>query len=340
MKKIVPLILLFLLLNGCSRTEAAISVQPPSPATSQITTLPPSVTPSQPTTPLSPSQTPAESAVAPTQKPTPKWHYDLTSDGVYRTDQNTGDVVKINDQDYAVGITITEDWVYYKDNGFLYRIDNENRRELITSEECRQPCLSGGWLYYLNSYGVNRMNLYGGDKEQLIQCECDGMVMTDNYIFYADYYPVESEPGADDMPPPPLGILHRTDLSGKNDVNLGVSANYIRVYESTVYYSNTEDDAFYSLNPETLETAIIDKVRLVEDPYFCDGYLFFMTDTDRCFYRLTLKDGTLTQLIGGWPRCWGILDGYVYVESFNGETEDDIGTFRIKIDGTELEKVV
>lgn len=322
MKRIVPLLLLLLLFCGCSGI-----INNPS---------------SQTTTQFKASGEVKTASSLPSQNLPLSWHYDLKNDGLYRTNQITGDTIKISDQDYAIDFVITEDWIYYVDNNQLYRMDNENRKELLASgDDCRQLRLSGSMLYYINSNGINRMNLDGSDKEQIMQSECNAMVLTDKYIFYALDVPEDdeliSEPGADDGPPNPIGELHRVDLNGNNDVNLGVMITDLSVYKNIIYFSDSTDNYFYSLNSTTMDKSTVYKGYWIGVPYFGGDSVFF--DSDHVFYRMSLKEGTITQLTKAFGiSCRGILDGYVYVD-INTNDPDVDGLYRIKIDGVNLEKV-
>ena len=285
---------------------------------------------------------PSPTAAPPSPKLPLKWHYDIKTDGLYRTDEYTGTVVKINNSHSPGGIIITEDWVYFADNSVLYRMDNENRKELLANEKSWPFHLKGNTLYYLNGSGLNRMNADGSGKELIFEGDYTGIEMTDTYIFYtmetSESYKRNRAPGHDDGPIY-LGELHRVGLDAKNDVKVANLITNFTTYKNNVYYADGNDNAFYSLNPETLENAKLDKVKMVEDAYFSDDYLFFTTNSDRSFYKMSLKDCALTLLSRGWPRCWGILDGYVYFDTYTGITKDDFGSFRVSVNGTELEKV-
>lgn len=326
LKKTVPLFLLLLLLCGCT-------AQSPAQAPTQLATS--DVTPMQPT-PF--AETPTPSSSPSPQKLQHDWHYDQKSDGVYRTDQNTGEVIKISDSDDASSIIIIEDGVYFRDNGHLYRMDNENKKELISSEACWQLQLSGDMLYYKNSSGVNRMNLDGSGNQLIFPCEFVNMVITDQYVFYILDVPInDDEEHSDDGPPLPIGELHRVDLDGKNDVNLGVLITDLSDYKNLVYFSDSSDNYLYSMNPETLDKIAVYKGYWIEEPYFGSDYVFF--DSDHVFYRLSLTKGTLTELTKAFGiSCSGILDGYVYVD-INTNDPDVDGLYRIRIDGVNLEKV-
>ncbi len=163
--------------------------------------------------------------------------------------------------------------------------------------------------------------------------------MTDTYVFYTLETP-ESEklnnvPGSDDIPWY-MGELHRVGLDGKGDVVVAELVTGFSIYEDLLYYADGSDNAFYSLDPETLAKNKIENITMVDDMCLGDGYLFFTTAWDRCFYKLSLQDGTLTWLAGGWPRCSGILDGYVYFDTYTGE---EPGLYRVKTDGTEPELI-
>jgi hypothetical protein len=183
------------------------------------------------------------------------------------------------------------------------------------------------------------MNLDGSEKERLFLREYTAIIMTDTYIFYTLETPESKElnelPGAEDGPRY-LGALHRVGLDGEGDVIVTDLITDLNVYANTVYFSDGKDSFFYSLNQETLVKTKIDNVKMVDDTEFADGYMFFITHTDRCFYRMSLKDGTLTLIAHGWPKCRGILDGYVYLDILSG---DEPGLFKTKTDGIELEKV-
>ncbi|NLA87661.1 MAG: DUF5050 domain-containing protein [Clostridiales bacterium] len=272
----------------------------------------------------------------------PDWHYYLKKDGLYRTDQNTGDIIKINGQTTTGGLIITEDWVYYRADSRIWRMDNENKREQLTEEDWWNPSLSGGWLYCINASGIARMKPDGSEKEQIVECTCNEMVVTDQYVFYALDVPeideLLSEPGAEDGPRY-IGELHRADLNGKGDVKIKDMINDFSAYKNTVYFTDDEDGNFYSMNPETLEKDKIEEIWFVQESYFDSGYVFVETLIDRKIYKLSLTDGTLTKLTNaGFNRCLGVLDGYVYVD-INSVGPDEDGLYRIKIDGVEMEKV-
>lgn len=316
MKRIVFLILLFfLLLCGC--------VAPQKEATTSQTL-------------------PAEETMISTNATSPGshplWHYDLKVDGVYRANQNTGEVIKIGDSDDTAIVIISENWVYYKDNGLLYRMDNENNKELISSEECWQLQLSGDKLYYKNSSGLNRMNLDGSGKELIFQCEFVNMVIADQYIFYILDVPINDEDYHEDGPPLSSGELHRVDLNGENDVNLRILIRDLCVYKNNVYFLDPIDNCFYSMNPKSLDKEIVYTGYWFEDPYFSGDYVFF--GSDHVFYKLSLTEGTIKPLAEAWDiQCYGILDGYVYINIDGGGDDGKTGLYRIPIDGVNLEKV-
>jgi hypothetical protein len=356
-RKIAILFVLILLLSGC----AGNTIQSPTPTTAQpipssditMQSVPPveastqisssvemelSLSVEVPEQPIQPNSMPTPSAGLPSQGLSSRWHYDLKKDGLYRTDRNTGDVIKINDQNYASGIIITKDWVYYSDNG-LYRMDNDNKREQLTDDDWWNPSLSGDWLYCINSSGIARMKLDGSEKEQILECDCNEMVVTERDIFYAlDVPEIEelySEPGADDGPRY-IGELHRVGLDGEGDVKAADMITDLEAYENNVYFADGEDDRLYAMNPETLEKVTIYDGNFIEELYLDGGYAFFILD--RNLVKMSLADGTLTKLTNAyWNRCLGVLDGYVY-----GATDDpdaDFRFYKIQIDGVELEKV-
>lgn len=316
MKRIVPLLLFLLLLCGCAGNIARSPAQTPTQMVSS-------------------GETAAGSTSLPPQKLPPDWHYDLMEDGLFRTDQNTGDAVKISGQDNASDIIITEDWIFFNDDDRLYRMDNENRRELLLNEDCRELSLNAGWLYYISNSKIFKMKPDGNEKEKILQRECNGMVLSDEYIFYILDVPVNDEDWNEDGPPLPLGELHRVDLNGDGDVNLGVLLTALSIYGNTVYFSDSEDNYFYSMNPETLEKTAAYEGHFIEDPYFGDGYVFFVTD--RNLYKMSLAEGTMTQLTEVFSQSCGILDGYIYAYFWSGE--DLNGLYRIRINGADLEKV-
>jgi hypothetical protein len=330
MRKILPVLLILMFLCGCASNH---------PAQSSPQSVPPTEVTSQP---IPPSEASTGSTNPTSQKLPPDWQYDLKKDGLYRTDLNTGDVIKINEQTTAWGVIVTDDWVFYRADSCIYRMDNENNREQLTDEDWWNPSLSGGWLYCINGSGIARMKPDGSGKEQILECACNEMVVTEQYIFYALDVPeideLLSEPGADDGPWY-IGELHRADLNGEGDVKIIDMITNLGTYENTVYFSDSEGGGFYSMNPETLEKVKIDEIWFVQETCFDNGCVFLMTNIDRKFYRLSLVDGELTQLTKvGFNRCYGVLDGYVYVYIYDGDP-DAYGLYRIKIDGIELEKV-
>ena len=308
MKKIVPLITLLLLLSGCAGAA-------PAPA-------PPSSTELQ-----------ASSAGAPISNAEPLWQYGITEGWLCRTDRS-GNTVRICPETYASDVIFTEDWLYFGDEKTLYRMDNAGRRELLLNEECWSLSLNSGWLYYITDSGIMRMKPDGSQKEQVILCECYGMALSENTIFYADYYPTDPEPGQDDGPQPPLGVLHRADLSGENDMNLGVSVNYLGIYGDTVYYSDTEDYDLYSMNPETGEKTAVYTGYFINGLCFGGGYAFF--ESDHKLLRLSLADGTSTVVkedFGFW--LIGVFDDYLYFYEFGNEYV----LYRLNLNAAKPEKV-
>lgn len=279
--------------------------------------------PETPEIPVSPSQ----------QNMPPDWQYDIKKDGLYRTDLNTGNIMKINDQDYASGIIISDDWLYFCDNG-LYRMDNENKRELITDEECGCLSLNGGWLYYINNDGIIRIKTDGSERELMLQCQCTWMAIADQYVFYVLEVPVNDEDWHEDGPPLPLGELHRIDLSGNNDVNIGVLVTNLNVFKNTLYFSDSEDNYFYSMNPDTLEKTAAYKGYFIVGPCFGGDYCFF--ESDHKLYKLDLTDGETTVVKEDLGfRTFGVFDGYVYFNEYGNEN----ALYKMRIDGIEPEKV-
>lgn len=265
----------------------------------------------------------------------PKWYYDLKKDGLYRTDQNTKTETKINSQDYASDILITDAWIYYNYDNKLYRMNNYNGREQLESNVCICLGLNGDRLYYLKNSRICKMKLDGSEKTQLLDSNVNWMVVTDKYIFYALKVPIDTKKYSDDGPRLPLGELHRVDLNGKDDVNLKVLVTEFLVYNNSVYYTDDKDNYLYSMNPETLSKSIAHKGYFIEDIYISDGFAFFILD--RNLVKMSIAEGTITNLTNGyWWHCRGILDGYVYISSNLPEVE---GMWKIKIGGVNLEKV-
>lgn len=210
-------------------------------------------------------------------------------------------------------------------------MDNENMQELLIDEDCWCLSLNNDWLYYISNNGIFKMKPEDKEKEQILQCKCNWMVLSEKYIFYALDIPINDEEWIDDGPWP-LGELHRVDLNGNNDVNLGMLITELNVYENIIYFTDGGDLCLYSINPETLEEETVYEGHFVEDLYLGDGYAFYILD--RNLFSLSLTESKMTQLTKGyWNSCLGILDGYVY-----GYNEYN-GLYRIKIDGIELEKV-
>ncbi|MEL4105549.1 DUF5050 domain-containing protein [Oscillospiraceae bacterium WX1] len=267
----------------------------------------------------------------------PNWHYDLMKDGLYRTDQNSGKTVRISDQELFSEIILTDDWIYFNDNNSLYRMNNENKRELILNENCGCLSLNNGWLYYVSKNNVFKIKPDGSGKIQVLKSECSWMVLSDKYIFYTLNIPIDVEDYLDDGPPLPIGELHRVDLNGQNDVNIGVLITDLSAYKNIIYFSDSADNFFYSMNPETLDKTIVYKRYWIEEPCFCDDYVFF--DSDHIFYRLSLTEGTITQLTKAFGiSCRGVFDGYAYVD-ISGVDPNEDGLYRMKIDGVDLEKL-
>lgn len=113
MRNIVILFVLVLLLCGCACNENQTTVQIVSqpPATTQAKSPLPTHPMSSPEVSAQPAP-PSPSATLPPQRLSSKWHYDLKRVGLYRTDSNTEKSIKINDQWYAAGIIITEEWLF------------------------------------------------------------------------------------------------------------------------------------------------------------------------------------------------------------------------------------
>ena len=312
MKKIMPLLLLVLLLNGCASTvDTTPSQSPPS------------------------NNTPTSSAGIPAKKSLPNWQYALKKDGLYRTDQNTGDTFKINSQRYISDLIITDDWVYFNDENSLYRMDNENRSELIADEHCQCLNLNGDWLYFISNGKICRIKFDGSKKEILRQSKCNRMTLTDKYIFYTLDIPennkLNNEPGADDSPWY-LGELHRSDLNAENDVKCADMITDLGVWGNVVYFADGMDNSLNAMTPETLQKTTVYAGNFIEHLYLGAGCAFFILD--RNLFRLSLLDETMTQLTkGGWNSCYGVLDGYVY-----GFNQQD-GLYRFKVNGVELEHV-
>jgi hypothetical protein len=312
MKRIVPFLLLFLILSGCADNVASTPFPPPSHSASANEGTSPS-----------------------TQNLSSNWIYEIKEDGLYRTDRNSGKATKICIQDYASETIITENWVYFKDEKSLYRINNENKRELLLNEECWYPSLKKDWLYYMRTNGIFRIKPDGSQKKQILQYKCNGIALSDNYIFYALDAPVNNDDYSDDGPPLPLGELHRIDLNGSNDVNLGVMVTDLNVYKNIVYFSDSADHCLYAMNPDTLEKTPIYKGIWIDDLYFAGSYVFF--ETDHKLYRMSLADGAKTMLkeaFGIW--FIGAFDDYLYLSIFGQGTD---GLYRIAINGDKLEKI-
>lgn len=284
MKRIVPIFIIILLLNGCSATTQ------------------------------------------------PKWLYKLKNDGIYRIEQNTNAITKINGENYASNFMITDEWVYFSDNKKLYRMDNQNRKEILDYDDCWCLSMNVDWLYYIKENRIFKMKPDGSEKQQLLENKVNWMVVSEKYIFYALNVPIDTKNHFDDGPRLPMGQLHRVDLSGKNNINLKVLATELRLYNNNVYYTDDNDNYLYSMNPETFSRTILYRGHFIEDIYFSEGYVFFILD--RNLYRMSIVQGTLTQLTYGyWNSCHGILDGYVY-----GYNDND-GLYRFKINGSNMEKV-
>jgi hypothetical protein len=162
------------------------------------------------------------------------------------------------------------------------------------------------------------------------------MVLTDKYVFYTLSTPESEnrnkEPGADDGPRY-MGELHRVDLNGENDVNLGISVTTLDTYKNTVYYSDSRDYYFYSINPETLEKAIIYKGYFITDTCFGGNYVFF--ETDHMLYKLSLVDWSTTLLKKAFGFSLdGIFDEYLYFTVYG-----EYAFYKMSIDSVTPEKL-
>lgn len=284
----------------------------------------------------SPSQEPSESPSPSPVKTPPDWRYGINNDGIYRTDEHTGDMISISDSKYASDIIVTEDWTYFVDRDVLYRMDDGNNREQLAEDGCRNPILRDGWIYYISSSGIWKLMIDGSEKQQIIQGDCNSMVVAGSYIFYVLNVPevdvLNSEPGADDGPFY-LGELHRVDVDGEGDQILVDMITDLSIDEDNmVYYSDGDDKDVFATHPQTLEKTVFYTENFIEYLHFDSGYAFFVLNRD--LHRMSLADGSITQLSHGyWNSCYGVLDGYVY-----GQNEYD-GLYRVKLDGDELERI-
>ena len=267
-----------------------------------------------------------------------EWHYYLRYDGLYRINKITADIVRINGQDYTSDMIRTGDWMYYNDNNCLYRINSENRRELLLYDVCRNLVLANGYLYYSNKNGVFRVKPDGSNKERIIQCNCAGMVLVKGSVFYTEFKPTEEIEGYDDGPKGALGQLHKANIDGSNDVNLRILVNYLCAYKSVVYFSNVDDYYFYSMDPDTTETSAIYEGHFIDEPCFAGDLLYFVSDRNLC--RLSLSTNVFERFTEiAWPRCNGVLDGYVYITTYQDTELHSPGLYRMRESGVIFEKV-
>jgi hypothetical protein len=280
-----------------------------------------------------------QTSVEPQLRKPPKWSYYFRRDGFYRLDENSGDYIRINGQNYTFNTAITEGWVFYTEDNSLFRMNNSNQREMISNDNCRWITVKDDWVYYCNDTGVCRVRFDGGGKEQLVQVNCNGLALTEDYIFYILHVEddTKNHPGADDGPRPWLGQLHRVDYNGENDLNLDVLVNDFCVHDNALYFADAGDDYFYKMNPASGEKEVFYKGHFIEDSCFSDGYVYFTSD--RSLHKVSLSDGTVERFTEFfWPRCNGILDGYVYIDVSN-EAPSGPGLYRMEVNGTAFELV-
>jgi RHS repeat-associated protein len=276
----------------------------------------------------------ASSEKVPQPQTLPQWHYYLNRDGLYRVNRHTEEVIKINNQDYASDFVVSEEWIYFNDNNCLYRMGNENQRELVLEDICDWLSLKDEWLFYGNKNGVFKVKPDGSGKEQIIQTDCVGIAISDNYIFYTAYATVDEGYYFDDGPMGIIGQLHRTDIDGNNDVNLGFMVRELKVYKNIVYFSDMEDDYYYSMDPETTERMVFYKEYSVEDPCFYGDFVFFIAD--RNLHRMSLSSGAVERFTEvAWPSCNGVLDGYVYITTNQDIAPSGPGLYKMCVDGNE-----
>jgi hypothetical protein len=278
---------------------------------------------------------PVSSDVPQMQKP--QWHYYMKRNGIYRLKKNTGDDLKISGEDYASSVAIAEDWIFFRDGDCLYRMDEEDRRELLLDEICYRLCIQDGWIYFSNGEGVFRIKPDGSEMEHLIYSNCTAMALTEEFIFYVEYEPVDDSDYNEDGPPLAIGKLHRSDINGKDDIGLEQMVTDLNAYGNYVYFSDAKDYYYYRMDPDTTKTTVFYRGHFILDPCFGGDFVYFVSE--RSLHRANLSSGAVERFSDViWPRCNGIIDGYVYVTTY----QDNLfgpGIYRMEIDGTEFELV-
>ena len=284
------------------------------------------------------TQLPSQEASPPVSEEVSHWYYYLMLDGLYRINLQSEEVIKVCTQSTIQNIIIAEYWIYFSDNYCLYRMDNSNNRGLLLEENCSWLDLKDGWLYYGNSDGVFKVNTEGCNRAQIILADCKGMVLSEDYIFYIAYVSVEDDDWNEDAPPLALGQLHRARIDGSDDVNLSVMVNNLRVYKNMVYYSDVEDNYYYSMDPESMEKTLFYDGFFITTPCFSDDFVYFVSD--RNLHRITISSGRIERYSEfAMPSCLGVLDGYLYIITYNHNAPSGPGLYRIEVGGEDCEIV-
>ena len=253
-----------------------------------------------------------------------------TTDGkLYRVKSDWTEPTKILD-DTAKCINIVGDWIYYINLADGYKLCKARKdgteRMILHDEECSSVYVQGDWIYYstcsvasLKNVGeIYKMKIDGSNKEKLNDDFALNLVVQDEWIYYSNYKRT-------------MGYLYKmkTDGTKKSKISDEAICRFI-LYDQWIYYTD-ENTKMYMMDIDGNNKRIITEDKVLS--FNTDGkwiYYCNLSDFEK-LYRIKPDGSGKEKLSGTRSHYIQIVGDWIY---FIYLYKDDMGPFRIKLDGS------
>jgi hypothetical protein len=280
-------------------------------------------------------------------------YYNKSSDGykIYRERLDGSEQASVSDVDGS-SINVVGDWVYYTvffgDTG-IYKVKKDGTSKTkVSSDRAMYIYVVDDWIYYAQSVEgddirkIYRTNTDGTLKEEIKLCN-------DNSLYYADYeFNVEGDWIYTNVINPSEGKVQfyrvKVDGSARNLI-LDEQASRFSIENGWVYYIGWVPNEGYKevckIRPDGTQKTVI--LRTNTDGFglyslnVSEGYIYFTSDNQSAdlgyigIYKMNIDGTDVRKLTNTWCKHLCIVGEWIY---FDGESEFERNTMKIKVDGT------
>ena len=230
------------------------------------------------------------------------------------------------------------DYVIFTDDYGTYAMDRSGDVRRIFDQGFFSIFPSGDFLILNNSNGIFKLDTNDGSYVSLYSGKTQGMVLFEDYIFYTVFVPFDWADYPECGPTPPQGELWRMGLNGENTVFAAESVSFLSVHSDLIFFRDDTDYRLYSMNPLTLEKALVidnNEFGFIDDPVFYDNFIFHIRARSLVMYSLATRE---TLVLNDMGSVWAlrILDGYIYFILYSADVN---GLCRIRLSDREFEVV-